>query len=544
MVKCIFNNIIYPILFIFLIQQSYNAQGQILTKSNLPIVVIDTEGREIIDEPKILAHMGIINNGEGLENNINDPFNDWDGDVGIELRGSSSQFLFEKKNYGIELKDVDGTDSSSVILGMGKEEDWVLHGPYSDKSLIRNVLTFHLWEATGRYGSETRLCELMINGDYRGVYVMMEKVKRDGDRVDISRLNENDNEGDDVTGGYIIKIDKFDGTNSGDGFQSVFRPPLWVEDFQVIYYQFDYPKGRDITDSQREYIESFMKAFEETLAGKNFLDPIIGYKSLIDVGSFIDYALLNEITRNVDGYRLSTFLHKDRDSNDRRLKIGPPWDYNLAFGNADYCEGFNTAGWAWDFNNYCNGDFWLIPFWWNRFMQDDEFIAGFKNRWEELREGRFHLDSIMDFINEKSSELRNPQIRNRQRWPEVNQYIWPNAFVGLSYDQDIQYLKDWISDRILWMDREIDKMEVVTALDEEVDISVSLYPNPAVNKIELKAKKEIESIRIFDINGRTVYSNDPQSSTVNIDISDQPSGPYIVRIVIGENNYGKLLIKE
>ena len=206
--------------FLSLILFHVNLQAQVnLNSSNLPIVIINTNGNAIPDEPKVHAWMAIIDNGPEQRNNITDNANDYDGDIGIELHGSSSQ-SFEKKSYGIELRTPSDQDSATSILGMPKEEDWILHGPYSDKSLMRNALTYHIGRALGWYASRTRFCEVVINNDYKGVYVMAEKIKRDKNRVDISKLNPDEISGDDLTGGYIIKIDKFDGNNSGLGFES------------------------------------------------------------------------------------------------------------------------------------------------------------------------------------------------------------------------------------------------------------------------------------------------------------------------------------
>jgi len=531
-------------LFIFLLITFFGKLcAQELTSSNLPIVVIDTRGNKIVNEPKVSAFMGIVNNPSGI-NQVTGPFNDWDGDIGIELRGSSSQFLFDKKGYGIELKDTDGTDSSSVILGMGKEEDWVLHGPYSDKSLIRNVLAFRLWEATGRYGSATRWCELVINGDYRGVYVMMEKVKRDGDRVDISRLKKDDNSGDEITGGYIVKLDKFDGSNSGAGFESRFLPQLRSRTDQVIFFQYDYPKGSEISGPQKAYIESYLDAFEQALAAGNFRDPVSGYRGFIDISSFIDFAILNEITRNVDGYRLSTFLHKDRDSKDGRLKIGPPWDFNLAFGNADYCDGWETTGWAWDFNKICNNDFWLIPFWWNRLLQDEGFVNDLTARWVELRSGAYKTDSILVFIDDQVNLLEQPQLRNRVRWPEVDNYIWPNAFVGGSYAKDVNFLKSWVTKRLEWLDQAISNLQLVTATDPEFESSIELFPNPSFNTVTIKSPHIIENIRIFNITGSLIWDQELKQKETILDLSGYASGVYLVRIQNSGKPVTRFLIKE
>ncbi len=305
----------------------------VVFSTTLPLMVIDTQGQGIPDEPKIVAHMGLIDNGPGVINNASDAYNDYDGLIGIERRGSSSQ-SFPKLSYAVETRDDEGKDQDVSLLGMPEEEDWVLHGPYSDKSLIRNVLIFHMAAQTGRYASRTRFVELILNGDYRGVYVLMEKIKRDADRVDIAKLNPDEISGDDLTGGYIIKVDKIEGTEV-DGWFSPYPPVPGLD--QRVRYQYHYPKPSDIVPEQQAYIQGVVAAFEDMMDSDQFADPVNGYARYIDVGSAVDFFLLNEVSRNVDGYRLSTFLYKDKDSvGDGKLVFGPIWDFNLGFGNADY----------------------------------------------------------------------------------------------------------------------------------------------------------------------------------------------------------------
>jgi hypothetical protein len=343
-------------------------RGQTLSSSNLPIVVINTNGAAISDEPKIPATMGIINRGAGLQNNLTDPFNDYNGKIGIEIRGSSSQ-SFPKKQYGIELKTDTGADRDASLLGMPAEEDWILFGPYNDKSLMRDVLTYQLGRALGRvYAPRTKYCEVVINNEYRGVYALIEKIKRDQNRVNIDRLEPQDNAGVELTGGYILKIDKPSG-NSGPGFNS--KIPPWPNPRgQVITYQYEYPDFTEITSAQKTYIQNYIHSFEAALNGADFTDPQKGYSSFIDSDSFVDYLIMTELTRNVDGYRISTFLYKQKDTEGGKLVMGPIWDYNLGLGNADYCAGGITSGFAYDFNSVCGvaspdaGPFFSQPAWW------------------------------------------------------------------------------------------------------------------------------------------------------------------------------------
>ena len=416
----------------------------IFTSSNLPIVVINTFGQTIVDDPRIVCDMGIIDNGFGTINSISDPFNDYNGKISIEYRGSSSQ-SFPKKSYALETQDVNGNNNNVSLLGMPVENDWILYAPYSDKSLMRNFLTFDLGRKMGSYSPRTVYCELVVNGDYKGIYILMEKIKRDNDRVDIAKLDADDLAGDSLTGGYIIKVDKYTGTGGAD----------WLSDFPNIsggslYIQYHYPEANVMLPQQMEYIEHFMDSFEYALAGPNFADTLVGYSKYIDVNSFIDLYIINELSKNIDGYRLSTYMYKDRDSNGGKLIMGPFWDYNLAFGNADYCNGGITSGW--EVNGGCGGN---NPFWFERLLDDTTYQNKLKCRWEYLRERSFHQDSIFTFIDSMAFYLNDAQQRNFQKWNILGTYVWPNFYVGSTYQDELNFFKTWIGDRLVWLDNNL-----------------------------------------------------------------------------------------
>ncbi len=417
----------------------------IFDESNIPIVMIDTFGEEIPDDYRIAAHMGIIDNGTGI-NHIDDPFNGYDGQISIEIRGSSSQ-MFPKKQYALETQDSDGENLNVPILGMPAENDWILHAPYSDKSLLRNFLAYELAREMGWYSSRTRFCELAINGDYKGLYIFMEKIKRDNNRVDISKLEPDETSGDDLTGGYILKVDKWDGENN-EGWWS--DSPL--PEYDGVWYQYHYPEPDDIVEEQRNYIINYVSDFESLIASESYNDPDGGYYDQVNLDSFIDVSLMSEISKNVDAYRLSAYMYKDKDSEDSRLIMGPIWDYNLAFGNADYYEGWDPAGWQMDVE--LGGDGFKIPFWWYRIWDDETFTTAFNQRWQELRQTVFSFDHIMNTIDSAVTVIGEAQDRNFQRWPILNEYVWPNAYVGGSYESELDYLKNWITDRLDWMDQQ------------------------------------------------------------------------------------------
>ncbi len=510
-------------------------QPLIFTDSNLPIVILDTEGQEIVDSPRINAHMGIIDNGS-TNNHINDPFNGYNGQISIEIRGSSSQ-MFPKKQYALETQDINGDNLNVSILGMPEENDWILHAPYSDKSLVRNFLAYELARNMGRYSSRTRFCELVINGDYKGLYIFMEKIKRDNNRVDISKLEPDETTGDDLTGGYILKIDKWNG-DVNDGWRS--DSPL--SEYDGVWYQYHYPKPDDIVEEQKNYIINYITDFETLIASPSYNDMSSGYYNQVDMLSFIDVSLMSELSKNVDAYRLSAFMYKDKDSDDDRLSMGPIWDYNLAFGNADYYNGGDPAGWQMDIN--LGDDYFKIPFWWYRIWNDETFRITFNQRWQDLRESVFSEEYIMNIIDSATTLIDAAQVRNFQRWPVLDEYVWPNAYVGGSYINEINYLKGWITDRLNWVDQQALLAVVSKGMLETYKLN-NAYPNPfnPTTTIEFSIpRSDFVNVRIYDVAGREITTlingkMKPGKYTVKWNGKNQASGIYFIQMVC--NSFSK-----
>ena len=412
---------------------------------SLPIIKINTYSKEIVDEPKINGYLEIFQEDELIEEH----------NIGIEIRGSSSQF-FPKKSYGFETWDESGEDLDVSLAGYPEEEDWILYGPFSDKSLIRNVIIYRLSNLIGRYATKTKFYNLEINEEFLGVYVLMEKIKRDKNRVDISK-----NTTDDISGGYIIKIDKITGDgdilNEDIAFMSEYTREGVKGINKNIHFLYEYPKNRDISEDQKNYIQEYIRNFENSLASENFISETEGYKKYIDSDSFIDFFILNEISRNVDAYRISTFMHKDKGD---KLKMGPIWDFNIAFGNANYCDGELTTGWAYQFNKVCPQDGMQVPFWWDRLMQDQNFIIELQERWALLRSNELSSENILGIIDDLVTELEQSGTvdQNFGKWLILGNYIWPNNFIGNRHSEEIVYLKEWIEKRLSWMDEEIVKI--------------------------------------------------------------------------------------
>lgn len=522
--------------------------GQTFTSSNLPIIVINTNGQEIVDDPKIEATMGIIYNGPGVRNNVTDAFNNFDGKIGIEIRGSSSQ-SFPKKQYGVELMDDEGEGLEASLLGLPKQEDWVLFAPYNDKSLMRDALAYKMGRALGSYAPRTKYCEVVLNGEYQGIYVLIEKIKRDKNRVDINKLDPDEIAGDNLTGGYIIKIDKESGSDN-DGWTSAFVPRPRVGG-QRINYLYEYPKASNIASEQKQYIQQYMSNFETALNGSNFRDPVQGYAKYIDVNSFVDFFIMQEVTKNPDGYRISTFMHKKKDSDGGKLYMGPIWDFNLGFGNVNYCTNGNTDGFVADYNRVCPEDYWLIPFWWDRLLQDEEFGRKVAERWTSLRSNQFQTAKIHAYIDSVAGVLNvESQQRNFQRWPVLGQYVWPNYFVGNTFQSEVTWLKNWVTVRMQWLDFNMDQL--ITGVEEGPSdlFSAAVYPNPVTSELTISYKLPAAGLiefKLMDATGREIRSFANESEAGEhlryLDSGNLPSGIYFYMIKSGSGGLitGKLV---
>jgi hypothetical protein len=468
------------IAFIFIIY-SLIMLGQVnLTSSDLPIIIINTNGEEIPDEPKMLAEMKIIYDDDSTRNSIAEPIYSYNGKIRIEIRGATSQY-FPKKQYAFKTCDFDGDELNVNLLNLPRENDWILYAPYSDKSLIRNVLAYNLARETGQYASRARFCELILNGEYMGVYVLFEKIKQDISRVDISRLASKDISGDALTGGYILKIDKEVGNNYESFYSS----------YSNTHFQYHYPDHDDMLPEQKTYIENFIREFELALFFDNYQDPQNGYYRYIDMNSFVDYMIVNELAKNIDAYRWSTFMYKKRDSKGGKLYMGPVWDFNIAFGNVDYLGGYHAR-----FHVIYNHP------WWTRLNSDPAFKNALVNRWNELRSEKLTNERVLSMIDSLANTLMESSERNFTRWEILGEYIWPNYYIGENYSDEIDFLKNWVIDRLHWLDFNIS--ETADIYSSDYNNALSSYPNPFTDNLTVIFELEnsgVISLKIYDILG-------------------------------------------
>lgn len=503
-----------------------------LDSFNLPIVKINTHGQTISANTNIVADMSIINNLSGV-NHYTDTPNDYNGKIGINIHGSSSA-MFPKLSYKVETQNALGNKNDTIVLGFPKDNDWLLYAPYSEKSLLQNVLAYRIANETGHYASRTKFVELFLDSVYKGVYIWEEKIKRNTNRVKIAKITTADTIGDQLTGGYILKIDKMTGT-SYVGWYSAYTS---IPNSHQIMFQYHDPAYTDLLPIQRNYIHQYVDSFETVLSGVNFADPLIGYRHYANENSFIDYLILNEISKNVDGYRLSTYMYKDKNSKNRLLNMGPAWDYNLAFGNANYCDGGNTVNWAYDFNTTCPSDGFSIPFWWNRMLQDTIFKNNLKCRWTYLRQHQLSDTYLINMIDSCVNVLGYSIQQNFSVWTILNTYVWPNNYVGGSYANEINYLKNWIITRAHWIDNNLPGNCITTdvgALNNSPSATVvaKIFPNPAISFISFEFEKESNyMIAIKTIEGKNIYQTILNNNEIQllIDINTLNEGVYLAEI--------------
>lgn len=463
--------------------------------------------------------MDVVDNGPGLENGLYDSANAYQGWIGIEKRGHSSAG-FAQPQYNIETRDSLGNNLDFPLLGMPVENDWVLYAPYNDKSLIRNVLTYELGSRMGRYASRWRFCEVFMNGNYQGVYVFLERIKRDTSRVNIASLKPQDVSGAELTGGYICSIDWAD----DGGWYSQFPPDPTQPQNNHVFFQYVEPADDEIQPQQRAYIASFVDSFERALYSPTFADPVSGWRKYAGEGSFIDFFLMNELSKNVDGYRLSTFFYKEKITDGNKLHMGPLWDFNLAWRNADYCGNNLPGGWAYQFTDYCQ---WDMPNWWRRLMQDPAFKNRLKCRWLELRDSVLSNAAILGFIDSTAARLEQAQQRHYSLYPVWGIYLWPNPSpLAENYSQEINLMKNWVIQRLNFLDNYLPGICTPANVENIVSLpgDLRIFPNPSNGKIWIKSDGNDEpqmgtTISVSNAFGQIILTRELNTSITEIDLS-------------------------
>lgn len=423
------------VLFILFTTGIFTINAQSFTSSNLPVIVITTDinpstgkAYTIVDEPKVPATMKLINRRDGSRNYLTDQNNsehlNYSGRIMIEIRGSSSKDL-PKKPYGFTTVTSTGSNNNVSLLDMPKENDWILNSLAFDPSLMRDYLAYETYRHTGNYSSRGRYCEVLINGNYQGLYLLLEKIKADENRVNITKLNTTDNYGETVTGGYITKSDKTTGND----------PVAWrIGSSEFIHHS---PTPQEVTSQQNTYIYNRFAALNTAASTKNN-SITTGIPSIIDIPSFVDFMLLNELFSNVDGYQYSTFFHKDRNG---KLRAGPIWDFNLTLGNDLFQWNYDRS--KTNIHQFENGNTGA-PFWKNLYY-NATFKCYLAKRWAELSVpgGVLNYSEIEKLINSTAALISESVAREQTKWNTVS-----------THSANIAAMKNWLKLRISWMNQQ------------------------------------------------------------------------------------------
>jgi hypothetical protein len=437
--------------------------------SKIPYIQIKTTS-PILNEPKVSGVMNIFLEKKSV---LKTP-------IGIEYRGSTSFRISDKKSYGIETRDNNGNDVNMEIAGFPAESDWILTGDVFrasdhiifDPTLMHHYVGYELFRRMGDYASRSRFAELELNGVYMGIYVIMEKLKRGPDRINIMKLTATDTDTANISGGYILKIDKTAGSDVIGYHPLEYYLNNWDDDLRYTehnsfrsnydifsklltttpygptsakyletYFLYEYPDAEVINSAQKAYIRNYFNDFETALLTDDFNSDRRTYTKYIDRKSFIDFFILNEVCGNIDAYRLSTYMYKNRGE---KLKMGPVWDLNIGYNLQDRVP---FDDWIMNYNTYVTSDAWMVPFWWKRLMEDPQFRSELKGRWTELRANVLSTVNVLGLTNETSQYLtsNNAISRNYTKWTGNS----------VNYSTSMNDMNTWLRNRLEWMDSRI-----------------------------------------------------------------------------------------
>jgi CotH kinase protein/Lamin Tail Domain/Chitobiase/beta-hexosaminidase C-terminal domain len=495
--------------------------------SNLPLMIISTEGRGIASEippggSRTKGSITIID-VDGTRSSLRGA-SDFQVLAGFEFYGQTS-IGFAKKPIRVETQDALGNDVDVSILGMPKDSDYKIRNPYDDKSMLNDYLSAEYFEKMGHYSLRRRFVEAFVDqgggrlnyaADYYGIMVILENIKIGSDRVDIPQIPNTATNEPTISGGYIFKKDK-DSTgdlnfssSGGGGFGGI---PL----------KFHEPKPNDLRvtpvtgaltaagNAQFNYLRNFINRMEQALYAANWttLTGTNHYSYYLDVDSFVDFHWLIEFTKQIDGYRISNYYHKDRNG---KIKEGPAWDFNLAFGNANYLLGGQTNGWYYD--QLGQGDHpWL-----RRLITgtvnpgdsagDPDFTQKIADRWGFLRTNVFNGTNVLKRIDELAGYLNEAANRDLTKYNSFGVYYWPNpdggvataGSVGSADGRDVDYvrprayndgttnsiigqMKKYMLGRYIWIDNQFVPAPAISATDGQVTngFTVTITPAPGAS---------------------------------------------------------------
>ena len=373
--------------------------------TGLPIINLFTDGSVQIDSKEDYVEGDVSLDGRRDFESLSDL------SMKIRGRGNSTWFIHPKKPFQMKLSE------KSAFLGMPEDKKWLFLAEYSDKTMLRNTMAFELgymsnldWTPAGEFA------EVYLNGEYNGTYNITQKVEASSNRVALGDT------------GYLLELDQLDRIDPDD----VYFESTVTEKFIINIKEPELNYGSE----EFRYIENLIAEFEGALFGANYQDENAGYKKYINLESFIDWYLISEITKNVDSRWYSSIYLNVMPG--EKIKMGPLWDFDLAFGNTDYADTQYYEGWWVRFNP-----------WYERLFQDPAFTQMVKDRFIYFKDNE---DLIIQKIDEYAEKLKWAQAENNNKWQTIGTYVWPNPVIYDTYQEEVDHLKNWYLARMEWLE--------------------------------------------------------------------------------------------
>ncbi len=370
--------------------------------TGLPIIYLETANRQEIDSKEDYVTGTVSMEGGRYFTDLTSTT------MKIRGRGNSTWGIHPKKPYQLKFGD------KTEMLGMPKDKKWIFLAEFSDKTLIRNKIAFEMgYLSQLDWTPQSVFTEVVINGEYNGTYNISQKVEESDHRVLIGDT------------GYLLEIDQLGRLDADDVY---FRTKKFLINIKE--------PDTEYNSNEFNYVSELINEFENVLMGSQFTDPNQGYAKYIDIDSFIDWYLISEITKNQDSRNFSSiFLNVIPGE---KIKMGPLWDFDLAFGNVDYSECEHPTG------------FWVKDHaWFNRLFQDKVFVQKVKDRFLYFRENQNLILQKMDYY---ADQLKWAQYENDDKWDLFGNYVWPNPVVYDSHQAEVDHLKSWYKERMNWLD--------------------------------------------------------------------------------------------
>ena len=413
--------------------------------SHLPVVSIETGGVVIPGRPEQGQHVKDIENSfiqadmriydrEGELNKLSSqPV--LESKINIRVRGNSSR-TFDKVGYLFKFTDDAGMERKLEVMGMEKDSTWVLHGPYLDKTLMRNYMWYNLAGQIMEWAPDVRYCEVFLDHEYQGLYVMAEQISMGEGRIEMTKYDGKSN-----ISSYIVCADR-ESVNDVQYLDNFTSYALRINGKLEVKY----PGASRITPELTEYISRDFSRFEKALYSFDYDTARYGYQNYIDVDSFVDYFIINEVTQNTDAGLYSTYFYKD------------------VSGKLKMC--------VWDFNNCCDnyiedqspmaGFFMQYRPWYFMLCKDEAFMEKVITRYHQLRKGILSEEAVESYIAGVQSYLGPAIERNFEKWgysflPEKDLLYEDERKIG-SYEAAVEQYETRLVRRMRWMDEHIEDL--------------------------------------------------------------------------------------